>query len=760
MFQVHNELELPVRVLGQHLKAGKQGHEGGLIVESNGGTEVVLVRVEVPVVPFPSGVLAGATTPRQVAEKARANPREAAVLFEQGAVAAWYESNGWTYPVRGPSASGIGAVQQFFEALGLAAAPRVDLLTRRVLLQGPPGATLEAGLMLQAQERRPVFAHAVSQIPWLQIGQPLLEGRTAHIPLRVLSVPYSPGETLSGPVHVTANGNQRFTAEVTLTVEGTVPRRSQVFAAAAAVPVAANGGAPAAIPLAPPPVPENDFREAFVPASRPITPLPSSTAMPVVPVTPDVGRRRGWMHLLPVAFILLGLSVTVVRDLASRTASPSGAGDAEEAIDPTPRIALQFHDSEMDVVLGSGGIKSGPHGRRGDSRPAIWEPSMRFGLVMLGPDRSGQRNKRLTFEEQGLTNNTCVRLDGKESLFGERPFRPVGERSFRPVGEPPSEDWPGRWEKRDLPLPPGPGRRDGRRSVWVYEDQQVFVTQTVEIVAGPQSGLFDTCLVRYELENRDSVSHRIGLRFLLDTYIGGNDGVPFLVPGARQLCSTRQDFRRAEDVPDFIQACENENLSDPGTVAQVGLKVPGLETPTRVTLGSYPDPRLARLDDRCKQEKTRWEVPVLPIHSLEPGDSAVTIYWADRPLPPGGRRVVGFTYGLGNVAGGEGKGRLALTTGGYTAPGDEFPVTAYVHHPTPGQRVRLTLPPDFALVEGAADQEVPPPPADATRRTSPVTWRVRAPRQEGTFTLKVESNNGLTQTQPIKVRARNLFGGN
>ena len=36
----------------------------------------------------------------------------------------------------------------------------------------------------------------------------------------------------------------------------------------------------------------------------------------------------------------------------------------------------------------------------------------------------------------------------------------------------------------------------------------------------------DTCLVKYKVENRDKSTHQVGLRVLLDTYIGENDGVP------------------------------------------------------------------------------------------------------------------------------------------------------------------------------------------------------------------------------------------
>jgi hypothetical protein len=113
-FEFTHELLLPVFVVGERLRASNKPLECIVEVESNGGSFLITVRAEVPVKPFPPGLFAGAKTPRQVAEKAKANPKEAAVLFENGAVAEWYKMNGWTYPVQGPAASGLGAVQQFF----------------------------------------------------------------------------------------------------------------------------------------------------------------------------------------------------------------------------------------------------------------------------------------------------------------------------------------------------------------------------------------------------------------------------------------------------------------------------------------------------------------------------------------------------------------------------------------------------------------------------------------------------------------------
>src|SRR5262249_39358529 len=127
MFQFSGQTVLPLRILGRHLRAYHKPQEAEVRLESNGGSITVMVRVQVPVQPFPGGVRAGALSPRQVAEKAREAPKEAAVLIESGAVARWYRANGWDYPVVGPTASGMAAVQQLFEALGLVKTPRVEL---------------------------------------------------------------------------------------------------------------------------------------------------------------------------------------------------------------------------------------------------------------------------------------------------------------------------------------------------------------------------------------------------------------------------------------------------------------------------------------------------------------------------------------------------------------------------------------------------------------------------------------------------------
>src|SRR3954454_15390006 len=114
------------------------------------------------------------------------------------------------------------------------------------------------------------------------------------------------------------------------------------------------------------------------------------------------------------------------------------------------------------------------------------------------------------------------------------------------------------------------------------------MTQLVDLVAGEQTRLLDTCLVRYQVENRDTQAHTVGLRVMLDTYIGGTDGVPVQVPGRVGLVETMAVLRQKE-VPAFLQAQENADPRDPGTVARMGFTVQNAEPVAEVRIARWPD---------------------------------------------------------------------------------------------------------------------------------------------------------------------------
>jgi hypothetical protein len=729
--QFGQDLRLTVKVAPDRLRAGNKPLEGTLVVETNGGTATIKVRAEVPVKPFPPGVLGGAKTPRQVAEKAKANPKGAAALFENGAVEAWYKDNGWTYPVQGPSSSGISAVQQFFEALGLTPPPKVSISDRKITLRGDPGAPLRYTVKVETQEKRHVYAHGSSNQPWLEVGRAKLNGRTATINLSVLAVPNRPGETLAAQLVVQSNGNQRFVVPVTLQVSG---ERN----GAPVLELDHVLDAPEVVAVHPVPV------VAPAPVPVPVAPVTSAAPMNVATAPLDFGgplrtgpdgpsrrvQRRGspaalMVHAIPAALLALCLFLVLCWDVASRLlggeAKPKEPEFTERKDKDDPK------DKDKPLVR--------------DTDPLIgvnFNTTHRFGIEMLkeeDPKVPGAK-KRLTFKQEGGSNNTCVLIDGAGHLFGV----PPGKGQAKPV-----KIYQNRlaWE-----------------STWDYTTEKIRVKQYVEIVPGEQSGKLDTCLVWYTVENYGTVPRTVGLRMMLDTFIGANDGVPFVIPGQKGLLTDWRKFDEKQ-IPDYVEALEVPNPEKPGTVAHIGLK--GISIP-KVEL----EPVHEMLICRWPGSETRWMPERKDIRSIEgekelgeTGDSCVFIYWPTLPMPVNTKRHMAFTYGLGKMAAAtptgpdRGKTQLALTAGGSFQPGGVFTVTAYVKGAQVGQKVKLALPGGLAFT-GDEPEEKAVDAADPKAGYSQVSWRVKA-KDTGEYELKATSG-GVTARDKVKIKIGGVFG--
>jgi hypothetical protein len=712
-FKFLQEITLTIHVRGDQLRANQKPLEALLLLDSNGGSATVPVRVTVPVKPFPSGVLAGARSPRQAAEKARAQPREAAALFENGLVADWYRDNGWTYPVQGPTSSGLAVVQQFFEALGLTQPPPLQVTPWRLDLTGAAGEVLCTTLQVETPERRPIYVHGHTSQPWLRLDKIVLGGWVAAVPLLV-EVPSQPGEQRSGLLILVGNGNQRFRIPVT------------VSAALAPHPSPPQSAFPTARPAPAPP------RQPDVVEPRP---APAVAAQP-------------WrlLHAAPVAVLTATVAILMLSDaLLPDRRQPAGAETvAEEAVqlDPDPWLELWPHDGKKDDQFAKLKLLPPLEGT--------------FGL-RLTPAAGQRKGKKLMFDEWGRTNNVCLRIDGKETLLGEEPAK-------------------GAWQKPFLTSWSEEGKeRQGLKAVWQSRDVPIHVTQLVNIVPGQiqrEHGRLvrhqDACVIRYWIENRDKADHEVGLRFLLDTFIGERDGVPFIVSGRPDLCCTFLSFDDAGSVPDHILALENDDPGDPGTIVNVRLKVPGVgEAPDRVTLGAWPHWELPGQKAVAKGHRTGWKVPLVSMQEItavkipggfRPADSAVTLYWTPSRLAPEQTRQVGFVYGLGRIADDAAPSELRVLGGGEYQADREFRIQALVRNPSVGETLTLEVPAGTVLVGGADRQPVTPPPPDAARPESTVTWTVRA-SAPGTRLLTVRSSTGAAQQVPVVIRANvGIFG--
>lgn len=708
-FQTKGELTVPLRIVPEKLRSSDKPLVAKLKIDSSGGSSVVMVRAEVPVVPFQLVPLSGAVSPKQIASKAKANSKEAAILFENGSVAKWYESNGWSYPVQGPSASGLGAIQQFFEALGLTPPPKTFINQTVINLAGDPGQELAFELTVGTEDKRPVFAHGFADQSWITAKNPRLTGSSAVLGFVIPQVPERPGELLVSKIVVTSNGNQKFLVQVNVQVSGKyVPPRFEPS------PELVFTKQPEVVPNAPPPtaIPEADDTIKVDPSLRKGGKATKSS-VPLV-------------HLLPFAGLVSLMVILLIADaigIGSGGKTESGTSIAKNE-NPQSGLGYSFDVDKKSVLKLDYGHK--PKAR-----------NFRFGLISADKKdpKDPSKNLRLTFDQEGDSNNTRIKIDDREFLFAH------AMKEVRVI-----ED-----------------KEDTKRRAWrvscdyLIGGERIKVTQFIQIVPGSQSGDLDTCLVRYTVENKGKNKHKIGLRMMLDTFIGGEDGVPFVVPGTDGFVTKFTEFTQ-KDMPDYIEALENQNLDSPGVIAHLGLK--GFQLPDcepealyKLLLGENPgnkefsyDADPSELAPKKGKDGSRFT------------DSVVFLYWNERDTNPGEVRDFVFSYGLGEISKPDGSsgGKLSVTIGGNTNAGKSFTLTALVKDAVKDQKVAIVLPEGVSLASGET-KEKSIVEVDRATQMSQVSWKVSASKA-GVFSLKVASGQFSSQAKVnIREASSSLF---
>lgn len=319
-----------------------------------------------------------------------------------------------------------------------------------------------------------------------------------------------------------------------------------------------------------------------------------------------------------------------------------------------------------------------------DPQPRVdvkFSPNGRFGLATTSgnPDDPSDDGKKLLYSPNGDTNNTRVHVNGSTPIFG---------------------DSQGQWIQQP--------RTIGTRTEAIWKFQGIEFTQRVELAAGDVSRRTDGLRVTYECRNAGLQPQTVGLRVMLDTFIGGNDGVPFIVPGIEGIVTQPRTFL-GNTVPDFVRAIERPDLNNPGVIVDLGLR--GDERPDRLVRSHWPG------------GTADWDYESLAAFGA---DSAVGIYYAPRPLGPGKPRTVSFTYGLGSLASTQTRNaRLRLTAGGPFRAGGSFWILALVQDPKANQRVRLTLPSGLSLDD---NDPATKPIQKSDRGFNQASWLVHAAR--------------------------------
>ncbi|MBM7623281.1 cohesin domain-containing protein [Sporohalobacter salinus] len=272
----------------------------------------------------------------------------------------------------------------------------------------------------------------------------------------------------------------------------------------------------------------------------------------------------------------------------------------------------------------------------------------------------------------------------------------------------------------------------------VYKYGNIKVIQSLSFVKSNTTGLPDTAQIKYKIENNSDKLHKIGLRIMLDTMLGNNDGAPFRV-GANALKTDRMYTK--DKLPMFWQAFDN--LDNAQVVAQGTVKGNQVTAPDKLYVADW-----GSLADGI------WNFNYNPGEEfMRKGefqlDSALALFWESASLPPGETRTYVTNYGLGGIT--TVPGLLSL---GVSSPAEvildkqnkSFPVIAYVQNTA-----------DIEAKEAAAELNLPNGLTLASNEskkkslgnlkpgsTSQIVWQVvpkQADEQELEYNVKVTAEN-------------------
>lgn len=339
------------------------------------------------------------------------------------------------------------------------------------------------------------------------------------------------------------------------------------------------------------------------------------------------------MHVFRTAAVTLATAVCL---------APAASAQASGSSLVTP------HSARLSLAADSGG----------NSDLGFWfEDSGQFSE---GANPGGANAYRLLYgwPDSGDTSFSTIRVDGADSRFGSE-------------------------------SPTNTSYGNGTQTVDSYGGVQV--TQRVTAVSNPATGRPDTALISYTLRNTSSSTHTAGVRVMLDTMIGDNDGAPFRVPGTGPVTTTKT--WSGGSVPNSFLVFHNLDSTD--QVGEARFTGSGLTKPDTLKSAYWRD---------IRDQSDLWNYDTTG--SDMTADTAFAAYYNPVTLAPGASRTVAFTYGVGDAtantqgalaAGLSGPSVLQVQGSRYTP--DPFDVVGTINNSGTSAlrnvRVRLTLPPEL-----------------------------------------------------------------
>ena len=280
----------------------------------------------------------------------------------------------------------------------------------------------------------------------------------------------------------------------------------------------------------------------------------------------------------------------------------------------------------------------------------------RFAVETTGgdPARDDDENKPMIYgRPQPWPSFTTVKIDGDNYVFGGETERRAGQgENYGELIEPPQVV--------------------GDSIITVFELGGLEVEQTLMFERSSTTGLYDTARIEYIMTNITEDSKSVGLRIMLDTMLGENDGAPFRI---RDQAITTDTMFEGDDLPSFYQSFDS--LTDPQVTSQGTFIGESVDTPDRVYMSNW-----GSLADGA------WDFNFNPGEEfVREGefeiDSAIAMYWDPVEIEPGETLTYSTNYGLAGISMVPGLLSLGVTSPSefaFSERNPEFPVVAYIEN--------------------------------------------------------------------------------
>jgi hypothetical protein len=237
------------------------------------------------------------------------------------------------------------------------------------------------------------------------------------------------------------------------------------------------------------------------------------------------------------------------------------------------------------------------------------EDSGRFIIQTTGGDKNldTDQNAFLLYDSSPPNSFTTIRIDEENYIYGSR------DGDFKQTVV----------KKGDAIL-----------CSWKVED--VIVAQRLKFIVEPTTGNKDSVEILYKIKNEGTKAHQIGIRILLDTYLGQEDGTPFRIPDLGPVVKEREF--EYKNIPKYWYSYDD--LIRPRVQAQGRLILKNRRPPDKVIFANCM---------RLMQNK--WDYIVdknkdFKRSQIDDLDSAVAVLWYQRKIKPGESFIVRTHYGL------------------------------------------------------------------------------------------------------------------